>query len=219
VRRTAGFALPLLVVLLVSGCTTTVQGIASPGSAVARAGGTNSVEPALPGGARPSCLRLVDDGCDDDGSAPDGETGTHSASLPCSPLPAATEAFDAAASEAFPGGRISTTGTTAQLRELAGVVAGIVDGCGFKVLFDVADQYPEPVRSSLLDSAAVALGDLFIEPDGLRCADLQTRGYGAKDAVDYWFLWGAPPLMDADLDGVPCETVFSDVERYLPAYY
>jgi hypothetical protein len=66
---------------------------------------------------------------------------------------------------------------------------------------------------------AVALGDLFLEPDGLRCADLQALGYGAKDAVDHWFLCGAPPLMDADADGIPCETVFPDVERYLPAYY
>jgi hypothetical protein len=126
----AGFALPLLLVLLVSGCTTTVQGIASPAPTEARADGTNSLEPALPGGARPSCARLIDDGC-----------------------------------------------------------------------------------------AAVALGDLFLEPDGLRCADLQALGYGTKDAVDYWFLWGTPPLMDADADGIPCETVFPDVERYLPAYY
>jgi len=25
--------------------------------------------------------------------------------------------------------------------------------------------------------------------------------------------------MDADLDGIPCETVFSDVAQYMPAYY
>jgi hypothetical protein len=30
---------------------------------------------------------------------------------------------------------------------------------------------------------------------------------------------GRSAPMDADADGIPCETVFSDVERYLPAYY
>jgi hypothetical protein len=162
-------------------------------------------------------VRLIDDGCgpdDEDGA----DTGDHRG-LACAPLAAATEAFDSAASDAFSGGRISTNGTAAQLRELAGIVAGIVDGCGFQVLFDVASSYPEPIRSHLLDTAAVALGDLYIEPDGLRCADLQALGYSAKDAVDYWFLWGSPPLMDADLNGVPCETVFPDVAEYLPGYY
>ena len=217
-RRTAGSALPLLLALLLSGCATTVHGIASPAPTTARADGTNSVEPALPGGAGPSCLRLIGDRCDGDAAAEDRGSGAQSAWLPCSPLPAAMEAFDAAARAVFPDGRI-TNGTAAQMRALGGVVAGVVDGCGYQVMVDVAAQYPDPLYSGLLDGAAQSLGDLFLEPDGLRCADLQGLGYGAKDAVDYWFLWGAPPLMDADLNGVPCETVFSGVERYLPAYY
>jgi hypothetical protein len=83
----------------------------------------------------------------------------------------------------------------------------------------VADQFSGPASYDLLVDANVALGYLLLEPEGLRCADLQGLGYDAKDAVDYWFLWEAPALMDADLDGIPCETVFSDVARYMPAYY
>jgi hypothetical protein len=36
--------------------------------------------------------------------------------------------------------------------------------------------------------------------------------------VDYWFLWGMPPLMDADANGIPCETVWPDVAQYVPAF-
>jgi hypothetical protein len=213
----AGFALPLLLVLLVSGCTTTVQGIASPAPTEARADGTNSLEPALPGGARPSCARLIDDGC----AAPEADAGDGDgrSTLVCSPLPAAMESFDTLARAAFPSGRLSTTGSPESMAAVDDLVHRVVDRCGFQVMADVAYQYAEPVYSSLLDTAALALGGLFLQPDGLRCADLQSLGYGAKDSVDYWFLWGAPPLMDADADGIPCETVFSDVERYLPAYY
>ena len=31
--------------------------------------------------------------------------------------------------------------------------------------------------------------------------------------MDYWFLWGAPALMDADGNGVPCETVIGSLRE------
>jgi hypothetical protein len=99
------------------------------------------------------------------------------------------------------------------------VVATVVDRCGFRVMLDVANQYAGGVYGSLIDSAVLALGPLVAQPAGLRCADLRSLGYGAKDSVDYWFFWNSPPLMDADLDGIPCETVFSDVAQYMPAYW
>jgi hypothetical protein len=129
------------------------------------------------------------------------------------------DAFDAAASAVFPGGRISASGSVSTLRALDGVVATVVDRCGFQVMVDVANQYDRAVFGTLIDSAALALGALAAEPAGLRCADLKSIGYGAKDSVDYWFYWGSPPLMDADLDGIPCETVFADVARFMPAYW
>jgi hypothetical protein len=208
VRRTSGVVL-LLCALLVTGCTTTVRGIASPG-AVAASDRSASVGPGLPGGAAPSCL--VDDGCDD------AEPGTTGAAARCSTLPGAVASFEAAASAAFPGWR-DASGTPGELRALQEVVAEVVERCGYQVMVDVADQFSGPASYDLLVDANVALGYLLLEPEGLRCADLQGLGYDAKDAVDYWFLWEAPALMDADLDGIPCETVFSDVARYMPAYY
>jgi hypothetical protein len=41
------------------------------------------------------------------------------------------------------------------------------------------------------------------------CSDLYARGVGYPDAVDYWWTYGAPDRMDIDLNGIPCETVYS----------
>lgn len=49
-------------------------------------------------------------------------------------------------------------------------------------------------------------------PAGLKCADLAARGFSYPEAVAYWFATGAPDLMDADLNGIPCETVYSQAE-------
>jgi hypothetical protein len=95
-------------------------------------------------------------------------------------------------------------------------VIQVVDQCGYQVMVIIADQYPDPLYSWLNSTAASALGEISALPDGLRCAELSTLGLGPKQAVDYWFLWGAPELMDADRNGIPCETIWSDVERYMP---
>lgn len=60
------------------------------------------------------------------------------------------------------------------------------------------------------------LGDVRKEADGLFCRDLETKGYSYVAAVDYWRTNGQPNQMDADRNGIPCETVFpaSDVEAY-----
>ena len=59
-------------------------------------------------------------------------------------------------------------------------------------------------------------GDVGTEPAGLFCRDLYLRGYSYSAAVDYYRLHGNPNQMDADRDGVPCETVYpsSDVTAY-----
>jgi hypothetical protein len=49
-------------------------------------------------------------------------------------------------------------------------------------------------------------------PAGLKCADLAARGFSYPEAVAYWFATGAPDLMDADLNGIPCETIYSQAE-------
>ena len=51
---------------------------------------------------------------------------------------------------------------------------------------------------------------------GLFCRDLAEREYSYEDAVAYWLSEGAPDRMDADRNGIPCETVFpeEDINDY-----
>lgn len=52
---------------------------------------------------------------------------------------------------------------------------------------------------------------------GLFCRDLDRLGYGFWGAVPYWLAEGAPARMDADGNGIPCETVFpqEEIDGYL----
>lgn len=59
---------------------------------------------------------------------------------------------------------------------------------------------------------AIAEDEYNSTPAGLKCADLAARGFSYAEAVAYWFATGAPDLMDADLNGIPCETVYSGDE-------
>lgn len=45
-------------------------------------------------------------------------------------------------------------------------------------------------------------------PRGLFCRDLKAMNYSWSDAILYWNSWGRPANMDADLNGIPCETVY-----------
>jgi hypothetical protein len=58
--------------------------------------------------------------------------------------------------------------------------------------------------------------DVRALPAGLFCRDLDAKGYSYVAAVDYWRLHGQPNQMDADRNGIPCETVYprSDVAAY-----
>lgn len=67
---------------------------------------------------------------------------------------------------------------------------------------------PSPKRSGTTDVAAL--------PAGLFCRDLKARGYSYVAAISYWRAHGQPNQMDADRNGIPCETVYSraDVASY-----
>jgi hypothetical protein len=43
---------------------------------------------------------------------------------------------------------------------------------------------------------------------GLFCRDLKSMGYSASEASEYWYWYGQPANMDADGNGIPCETVY-----------
>lgn len=47
---------------------------------------------------------------------------------------------------------------------------------------------------------------------GLLCRDLADRGYDYEGAVAYWTKEGTPERMDADGNGIPCETVYLEKE-------
>ena len=71
----------------------------------------------------------------------------------------------------------------------------------------VPTTVPPPV------TPAPAPADPRTLPAGLFCRDLKARGYSYSAAVDYWQANGEPDRMDADRNGIPCETVYprSDV--------
>ncbi|TDD60647.1 hypothetical protein E1263_10220 [Kribbella antibiotica] len=70
---------------------------------------------------------------------------------------------------------------------------------------------PAPVRT-----LPKAIGDVRSLSAGLFCRDLKTKGYSYVAAIDYWRLHGQPDQMDADRNGIPCETVYprSDIGSY-----
>ena len=47
---------------------------------------------------------------------------------------------------------------------------------------------------------------------GLFCRDLEPAGYSFSGAVAYWVREGARDRMDADRNGIPCETLYSTEE-------
>jgi len=50
------------------------------------------------------------------------------------------------------------------------------------------------------------------EDDDLFCRDLEPMGYSFAEAIAYWLREGAPDRMDADRNGIPCETIYPAVE-------
>jgi hypothetical protein len=199
-------------VSVLAGCSVSVRGLASPAETTTSAPATASSAPQLPGGAQRPCL--TDDNCDDSNGS-----SLPAAGLVCSPLPAAMTAFDERARAELPGGGLPTPESSAARGALTDLVIGVVEQCGFQVMIDIAYQYPDPLYSWLRSTAVSALGEISALPDGLRCADLDALGLGPKQAIDYWFLSGAPGLMDADLNGIPCETVWPGMARYMPPYW
>ncbi len=96
-----------------------------------------------------------------------------------------------------------------------------IDGSNLVVLIlDDRGSYAALSGMEYPGSTARLLERYHQNPDGLLCRDLPVRAIfpfndGYFWAVAYWFLDGRPDRMDADLDGIPCETVFAprDVAR------
>ncbi len=67
--------------------------------------------------------------------------------------------------------------------------------------------------------APAPVGDVANEASGQLCKDLKAKGYSYSAAVDYWRANGQTNSLDADKNGIPCETVYprSDIVSYWPA--
>jgi hypothetical protein len=59
--------------------------------------------------------------------------------------------------------------------------------------------------TTIVPPTAMGISDLA---SGLFCRDLAPLGYSYADAVAYWTREGRPDRMDADGNGIPCETVY-----------
>lgn len=70
----------------------------------------------------------------------------------------------------------------------------------------VTTSISTPITSTT-DAIVVAVPIDSVE-SGLFCRDLYRLGYGFRDAVAYWMSEGQTARMDADRNGVPCETVY-----------
>lgn len=76
---------------------------------------------------------------------------------------------------------------------------------------------PRPQRvKTVTATPAPGPGDVRTLPAGWFCRDLNAQGYSYVAAVDYWRMHGQPNQMDADRNGIPCETVYpaSDISAY-----
>lgn len=74
-----------------------------------------------------------------------------------------------------------------------------------------------PTTAPVAASPTAGTGGIANEAPGLLCKDLKGKGYSYPDAVDYWRAQGQPGAMDADKNGIPCETVYS--ERDVTLYW
>ena len=73
-----------------------------------------------------------------------------------------------------------------------------------------------PTTTAVPSTVPTTLGDVRTQPAGLFCRDLRAKGFSYPAAVDYWRAQGQPERLDADRNGIPCETVYptGDVVAY-----
>ncbi len=80
--------------------------------------------------------------------------------------------------------------------------------------------YPfSEVRSAFPAATIAAEPHAATLPSGLLCRDLEDRGADVRQALSYYVSEGFPDRMDADGNGVPCETVYADAASVWASEY
>jgi hypothetical protein len=75
----------------------------------------------------------------------------------------------------------------------------------WRAMLDAGNAPDRPSWQSPLFAGGFSSGGLA---GGLLCREVSAAGYGFADALAYWVREGTPARMDADGNGIPCETVF-----------
>jgi hypothetical protein len=65
-----------------------------------------------------------------------------------------------------------------------------------------------PATTTLIATTTTTLLSIDRAESGLFCRDLHAMGHSYTEAVTYWVREGSPDRMDADRNGIPCETVY-----------
>ena len=75
---------------------------------------------------------------------------------------------------------------------------------------------PETTIATVIATTSTTVTPVADLGSGLFCRDLRPGGYTYAEAVRYWMVEGRPDRMDADRNGIPCETVYpaSEVVAY-----
>jgi hypothetical protein len=66
-----------------------------------------------------------------------------------------------------------------------------------------------PTTTTTVPPTTTTLAPIDALESGLFCRDLAAAGFSYGDAVTYWVSEGSPDRMDADRNGIPCETIYS----------
>jgi hypothetical protein len=79
-----------------------------------------------------------------------------------------------------------------------------------------ATTVPSPTTTTTVITTTSTLTPVTDLEPGLFCRDLRSLDYSYTEAVHYWAVEGRPDRMDADGNGIPCETVYpeGDVVAY-----
>ena len=96
-------------------------------------------------------------------------------------------------------------GLAATYRE---VVAEYINS-GLPAELDI-DENGIPCEAEFPTSSKTFFDSVRWDNPGLFCRDLNERGYSYEQAIAYWLLELAPDRMDADRNGIPCETVYPE---------